>query len=154
MTRHARTAAWAAVVLVGAVGLTSCAGITNGACTAIGWSNVLTVQLDGEASDLAEVAEVALCVGDECVTGEPERTPPATLGTSWAVLGAVSLFPRDDDDGPWLYAIDGRPEELTVRASAADGTVLTATPVTLDWKRVGGSARCGGPHEASVAVDL
>lgn len=35
---------------------------------------------------------------------------------------------------------------------AAHGTALTEHEAHLHWRRVGGSADCGGPHEASVRV--
>lgn len=45
-----------------------------------------------------------------------------------------------------------RLEQVTVRALAADGTVVSDTEVTPEWVRVGGSEQCSGPGEATVTV--
>ncbi|WP_156642181.1 hypothetical protein [Arthrobacter sp. B6] len=39
----------------------------------------------------------------------------------------------------------GSPSEVTVRALAADGTVLAEPEHDLVWTRVGGTEQCGGP---------
>jgi len=44
------------------------------------------------------------------------------------------------------------PETLTLRALSLAGDVLVEQDVALDWRRVGGSARCGGPSEAAPVV--
>ena len=77
-SRQARAPAVSAVVLLSALGLSSCSGSAQ-ACTAIGWSNALIVQFEGESAEVSD---------------EP------------------------------------------------------------DWIRVGGSERCGGPHEATVTIEL
>lgn len=67
-------------------------------------------------------------------------------------LGLISVADHDGDN--WTFSIDSLPDTFTVRTLAADGTVLSDTEVTPGWERVGGSAQCGGPGEATVAATV
>lgn len=115
-------------------------GCTPLACPAIGWSNIVTVQLRGDTSS---VAQVQLCVDGACGPAEDvDMTGP---------LGMVSL--SDHEGGAWAFHVDmGFPSEFTVRSLAADGSVLSDSEVAPEWVRVGGSAHCGGPAEATVEI--
>jgi len=44
------------------------------------------------------------------------------------------------------------PDAVAVTVLAADGAELAGVDVELDRVRVGGSAECGGPSEATVTV--
>ena len=44
------------------------------------------------------------------------------------------------------------PETVAVAVLGPDGAVLAELTADLEWARVGGSAECGGPHEATVTV--
>ncbi|MER2135637.1 MAG: hypothetical protein ABS910_13255 [Arthrobacter sp.] len=120
------------------------AGCTN-ACTAIGWFDELEVEITGGSAGAVERLEV--CFDGSCYSGganEPEEAGPqldivavAKTGTGWRV--ATSML---------------TPETVQLRASSASGEVLAEHEVDLSWKRVGGSARCGGPHEAKTSVSL
>jgi hypothetical protein len=44
------------------------------------------------------------------------------------------------------------PGTVAVTVLGPDGAVLAAVDGAPDWVRVGGSAECGGPHEATVTV--
>lgn len=123
--------------LVTVMCLTGCAPF---ACSAIGWSNTLTVQLEG---DTTAVDQVQLCTDDGCA--------PAEDADLSGPLGFVSVEAQDGDSWTFSVGMD-RLERFTVRALAADGTVLSDTEVAPEWVRVGGSAQCGGPGEATVAV--
>lgn len=124
--------------LVTAMGLTGCVPF---ACPAIGWTNTPTVELDG---DTATVAQVQLCTDAGCAPADDvDMTGP---------LGLISVADRDGDT--WTFSVDSLPDTFTVRTLAADGTVLSDTEVTPEWERVGGSAQCGGPGEATVAATV
>ncbi len=122
--------------LVSAMGLTGCVPF---ACPAIGWTNALTVQLDGDTS---AVDQVQLCTDAGCAPVEDEDVTGA--------LGIVAAEEQKDD--AWVFSVDGLPDTFTVRTLAADGTVLSDTEVTPEWDRIGGSEQCGGPSEATVTV--
>lgn len=128
------------VVVAGLVSLTGLAGCAPFACPAIGWSNTLVAQLDGDTS---AVAHVQLCTDDGCA--------PVEGGDPSGPLGSVQL--EAQDAGSWTFSIGmDRPDQVTVRTLAADGTVLSDTEVAPAWVRVGGSEQCGGPGEATVTV--
>lgn len=123
--------------LVTLMGLTGCVPF---ACSAIGWSNTLAVQLDGDTS---AVDQVQLCTDAGCAPAEDvDMTGP---------LGFVSV--EDQAGDSWTFSVGMmRLERFTVRTLAGDGTVLSDTEVTPEWVRVGGSEQCGGPGEATVTV--
>ncbi|PJJ55384.1 hypothetical protein CLV54_3274 [Compostimonas suwonensis] len=136
MTGRQRAGLLAVAGLVTVMGVTGCVPF---ACPAIGWTNALTVQLDG---DTTAVDQVQLCteagcapVGDENVTGP---------------LGLVTVEAQNGN--AWTFSVDGLPDTFTVRMLTADGAVLSDTEVTPEWDRVGGSEQCGGPSEATVTV--
>ncbi len=140
VTRPMRRAAVAAAALVSATALSGC--ITPFACTAVGWIDTLTVQLDG---DPAAVAQVQLCTDDGCAPSAPmDLTGP---------LGMISMTGHDGDT--WTFSTGMSDLSLvTVRALAADGSVISDTEVEPEWVRVGGSERCGGPHEGTATVTI
>lgn len=136
MMRRRRAGIVAVAGLVTVMGLTGCVPF---ACPAIGWTNALTVQLDGNAS---AVNQVQLCTEAGCAPAEDESvTGP---------LGLVAVEAQNGD--AWTFAVDGLPDTFTVRTLAADGTVLSDTEVTPEWDRIGGSEQCGGPSEATITV--
>jgi len=121
------------------LGLSGCMSIPFGACPAIGWLNTLAVRLDG---DTTAVDQLQLCTDASCApAGDVDMTGP---------LGLITVADHDGDT--WTFSVDSLPETFTVRALAADGTVLSDTEVTPGWVRTGGSEQCGGPHEAAVNV--
>lgn len=128
----------APAVLMAAAGLIGCG---QPVCPAIGWLNALTVQLDGDTS---AVDHVQLCTEAGCAPADD--VDPA------GPLGPISVTDHAGDT--WTFSVDTLPETFTVRALAADGQALADFEVTPDWVRVGGSARCGGPREATVTVQL
>ena len=113
--------------------------------------------------------------------GGPSRDCPAVgwsdrlvldLADGWPAAGAVrvdcpswcGLAPDSVDDGPDTVTVPltsgtavlsltmATPETVSVTVLGADGAELGATDVDVDWTRVGGSAECGGPHEATAVV--
>ncbi|ODT25894.1 MAG: hypothetical protein ABS64_00625 [Microbacterium sp. SCN 69-37] len=118
-------------------GLTGCVSF---ACSAIGWSNTLTVQVDG---DTRAVDQVQLCTDAGCAPAD-DLDPSGPLG--WITI-------ESNDGDSWTFSVGMTSvEQITVRTLAADGTVLSDTEVIPEWVRVGGSAQCGGPSEATVTV--
>lgn len=148
------------LVAVLAATLTGC---MTDACPAIGWSNSLTVELTGDASPV-DVVEV--CAEDVCSNqvqrapddGFTTEVPPSTGGVSEdREPKELSLYSasRVDDDTWAIGFMMQAPTAVTVRALTADGTVLAEEDFALEWKRVGGSERCGGPGRAGpVILDL
>lgn len=136
MTGRRRAGLLAVAGLVTVMGLTGCIPF---ACPAIGWTNALTVQLDGDTST---VDQVQLCTDAGCAPVEDEDiTGP---------LGFVTVEEQNGD--AWTFSVDGFPDTFTVRTLAADDTVLSDTAVTPEWERIGGSEQCGGPSVATVTV--
>jgi len=54
------------------------------------------------------------------------------------------------DADTWRFTVNmSSPDHVTARALSSTGEVIAEKDADLDWKRVGGSAQCGGPAEAS-----
>lgn len=141
-TPNARSWRGAPLFAAGAFGLAfSLTGCVSFACPAVGWTNALTVVLDG---DTAAVEQVQLCTEDGCAPAEDaDMTGP---------LGWVAVEERTEHS--WTFSVDALPDTFTVRALGTGEAVLSDTEVTPSWTRVGGSAQCGGPSEATVTVTL
>ncbi|RBY85760.1 hypothetical protein DQ241_15905 [Blastococcus sp. TF02A-30] len=105
--------------------LGGCAGGGPTVCSTIGWSNGLRVEVD---PGLAAATVRAYCTG--CDAGPvPVADGAAVVHVGMSTPGSV---------------------EVTVLDAA--GSVLLETETEPDWRRVGGSAECGGPSEATVVV--
>lgn len=167
------------VALLTAVALTGCTSLN--ACPAIGWFNTIEVNLTGNADD---VASLELCANGECaasITARGETDEPLRLVTQdlAELQTAPPEFPtasprssQTDSPAPtalplmfsivrvderlWRISLDmAVPHRLAVRALSSTGDVLIERDVVLDWRRVGGSERCGGPAEAGpVSLDI
>ena len=129
-------------------------GCVTDACPAIGYVSSLTVNVTGNA---AAVSEVRLCDNKGCSQPAPTPGPPATKETVAPTFAPEvpsptppASFPpfhgqRTDSD-TWVFTLSlGTPSDITVRALGADGAVLAEQEHHLEWTRVGGSERCGGP---------
>lgn len=47
------------------------------------------------------------------------------------------------------------PDSVTVRVVSATGEVLAEEGADLTWRRIGGTAKCGGPSEAGpITLDI
>jgi hypothetical protein len=101
------------------------------ACTAVGYIDAVTVRLQGS---LPPGGQLEACVDDVCATSGQGDSPGTALtvahreGSVWQVI--FSTKP---------------PKALTIRALDAAGAVVAEHAYRLEWKRVGGSAQCGGP---------
>ncbi|TFV65684.1 UNVERIFIED_ORG: hypothetical protein E4P37_09255 [Bacillus sp. AZ43] len=124
-------------LLAAVLALASCAGGGGTTCPAIGWSNALVVEFaDGWPS-------VEGGVTLECV---PQCYRPVLVDP-----GAATVDPASGSPATGLLDMS-TPGSATVRVIGPDGSVLTEVDAELDWRRVGGSEECGGPHEATVVV--
>jgi hypothetical protein len=129
-----RPLVWAGAVLA----LAACDGDVERACPAIGWSNLVTVELAGPWPD-GGGRSVRLGCGTPCDPSLPSEAPSAVTApvqgsVARVVLGMVT------------------PDIVDVTVLGPDGAVLAETTADLEWVRVGGSPDCGGPHEAAVTV--
>ncbi|WP_425843004.1 hypothetical protein [Agrococcus sp. TSP3-2-1] len=121
-----------AATLAVVAGTTGCG--FGAACTAVGYSSTLHVEL-GSAAD--GIAALEVCPEAGCgVEGEPE------IGAGRVTVG--------DELATFMLYDPG--ERLRLRALGEDGAVLTEAVVQPDWVRVGGTERCGGPTEATVQL--
>lgn len=103
--------------------LTGCA--QERVCPPVGWGSTLVVELAPEWPDL---------VGASVRLADRDPVP---------LRGRAASFPLDVP----------RPGTVDVTVLDAQGEVLAEREADLDWRRVGGTAECGGPAEATVVVD-
>ena len=156
------------VVLLASFAVTGC--VTFGACPAIGWINTVNVDLIGNTDD---VAAVEVCADGTCVASDalPQRAEEplrmATLNPQDLPLGSpepeaaspeavvpLQLFSITRvNEQTWRVSLNmAAPETLTLRALSSAGAVLVEQDAALNWRRIGGSERCGGPSEAASVV--
>jgi hypothetical protein len=133
-----RLLAAAVVVLLQA----SCSAGHRTVCPAIGWSDALTVALDA-GPPAVPGGSVTVGCPSTCAL-EFRQDAPAVEHDELTVplAGATTTIPFTT----------GRPGSVVVTVTAGDGTQLARHEAELDWRRVGGSEECGGPHEATVVV--
>ena len=150
--------------LVVAMLLTVAVAGCSTACPAIGWINSVSFHLNGNVRD---VAVLELCADGECATSAPlpqgsqeslhVLTPEELAAVSSQRPAGPSLFSISRvDERNWRASVAmTTPETVTVRALSSTGQVLAEREVALEWRRVGGTERCGGPGEAgSVDLDI
>jgi hypothetical protein len=151
-----------AVALLGILTSGTAACSTPNVCPAIGWSNSATVILDGEveAVHVVEFCDEGSCsvLPSEAPRGSMKSLSPAPGPTAGAPVPTATAAPpqihrqyigRKVDGRTWQFsALMSSPERVTVRALSANGEVLAERDVDLEWKRIGGSAECGGPATA------
>lgn len=134
----ARALGWALALVT----LTGCDPAPGRACPAIGWSNQLVVRLadgwpPGEGRSVR--VECSSPCGWEVRRDAPlaERTELTTTLDGTAVAIGLDMT---------------APDAVDVAVLGADGAALAGIRTDLAWVRVGGTAECGGPHEATVTV--
>jgi hypothetical protein len=140
-TRHAATGA---VLVSGLIALTGCGAGAETVCPAIGWSNALTVAL-ADGWPPVEGGSLTVDCAPRCGQAVVEDGAPADRDASSVPLPGSSAV---------LHLDMSAPESVDIRVLGADGTELTEVHAELDWRRVGGSAECGGPMEATVTVPV
>ena len=112
------------------------------ACPAIAWSNGLTVELAGGWWP-GEGRSVRVACPQPCGPEFREDAPPGP--------GHEGVAPLVGDRATVSFRME-TPDEVHVAVLGPDGAVLAEVEADLEWVRVGGSAECGGPHEATVTV--
>ncbi|TFV50347.1 hypothetical protein [Blastococcus sp. TF02A-35] len=126
----------AATALTALLAGTGCAA-GGTVCSAVGWHNAVVVEFaegwpaveGGVTLECDPACYTDVLVDPEAATVDPTGGGPATV-----LLGMST------------------PGSIVVRVVGADGARLTEVDADLDWRRVGGSEQCGGPHEATVVV--
>lgn len=143
-TRTASKWVLAAGLFTIVVPLTGC----GNACTAIGWVDELEIEVIGPGSAVVERLEV--CFDGSCYSGGGTDTP----GQESPVVNVNAVSVVKFETGWKVTTSMQIPETVQLRASSETGQVLASQEAELDWKRVGGTARCGGPHEAKATLTL
>ncbi len=153
-----------AAVLLGSLTVSGCA--SPGVCTTIGWTNTVGVELSGNAGVVTALEMCADGVCTSSATLEQGSDEPLRLATEIPKNPSTSspASTRDPslysiarvDERAWKVSLDMQaPEMLTLRAVSAEGEVLAEREFALEWRRVGGTERCGGPHEAGpVSLEI
>jgi len=157
--RRSVRAGAAALLLAGAVAFSGCSVLPGGyACPAIGYLDTFTVRLSGPG---AATALVELCDGTMCTASTPTPAPaPSLVGVTPGA--SASPMPPGSAPGPVQVRRSGQewtftgafPSRFEVRAVSPAGTVLAHEEVSPVWRRIGGSAECGGPHAASLSLTV
>lgn len=152
------------LILLLATGAAGCE--TPGVCPAIGWSNSVTVVLDGPVDAVAKVQfcpdgvcsdtpqpstapKSTITPSEDSLPGQAATAAPASPGTpaSGTVYGIYTG--RKIDQRTWQFITPmSAPKKATVKALDALGQVLAQRNVELTWTRVGGTEQCGGPSTA------
>lgn len=115
-------------------------------CPAIGWINHFDVVVTGSAA--AEAAHVTVCSEQKCTRPARTASPRPTHDPSYSIT--------DLDGARWRVQLGfDAPKTVRIDVHGADGSTLGEATADLDWRRVGGSEACGGPHEADpVTVEV
>lgn len=151
MQSRRRTHLSAALLCLAAAPLLSGCSEIIGACSAVGWTNTVDVQFTASPEAIASVQTVEVCGAGTCWEApRPLATPTTPAGASEAYEGPT----LEVTETRWTLPLDMEtPESITVTARSGDGTVLGTADSDVNWTRVGGTARCGGPAHAGI-VDL
>ena len=169
-SRRRRRLSWGAVLCLALTGCTGSFGGFGFACPAIGYISLVHIELVGNAD---EVIDVRLCDHDgncSALATDPRPVEDAALdvidpdqlgeqpveSSPEPTRVEVIYFATKENGASWSVNMPfGVPDDVVVTAYRADGSVAGETSSALEWKRVGGSAQCGGPMEAGpVEVDI
>lgn len=117
--------------IIGAIVLDTNAGT----CPPQNWHNRVTLTLTGNHA--AEAAAVTVCAGATCAPPAPTVAKAASVDSSLLAHQA---------NGSWVLNTGAAPPPVvTFRVFDVTGKVLAQQSNSLNWTRVGGSERCGGP---------
>lgn len=119
----------------------------SGGCPAPSWRNHVTLTVAGNEAAVARVDAVTACDGAKCV--------PLTPTFARQADGGSAMLARQPD-GSWLLNVGAQPSSsVTFSAFDAAGKVLGQQSNILNWTRVGGNEKCGGPMAAlKVSLNL
>lgn len=135
----------AALALLGlTLTLTGCAGWGGGvACTAIGYTQSLTVVTVGQ---VAEAASIEFCDSEgRCSRTAEQRADDDTIGSVYDVVPV--------NGSTWRVTLfAGQVPEATVTAYREDGSTAGAITTSLAWTWLPDDQVCGGPTTAFPVV--
>lgn len=132
----ARTAA--AVLAFAVLSLTGCAGGPTVACPAVAYLPTLVVRLAGDWPT-AQQGSLSVTCSTRCT-----RFRMSGNGQTGHLTGALTGMTT-------RLQTATMPGSLTITVCGPRGPV-TEVRADLTWRRVGGSAECGGPMEAEVTI--
>ena len=159
---RSRKALMALVGVVVAAAISGCSGAPAIICSAVGYINTLSVQLTGDAG---QITEVRLCdLGGVC--SENDHGVQPIQASQSPLVGGVdptvrSSAPWSRDFLPytasgsgksWSVQMPTQPEQGSITAYYADGSVAAEVTTGLVWEHVEGTTDCGGPVEAGPIV--
>lgn len=111
----------------------------------------MSIEITGDTGAVDTIR--AVCDLSPCGMGPVER-----VENPWIDRSTPTPAPTVDVMDAYAYQVDADtwkvsfpfkgPDRATILATASNGDVLAERDVTFEWKRVGGSERCGGPMEA------
>ncbi|BDZ54236.1 hypothetical protein [Agromyces marinus] len=135
--------------VIGGLGIaltTGCVGVNLTACPAIGYLQSLEIVLAGPGAD--EVERLVLCGDRGCSVPGVDATPVPPTGPLWV----ANELPGDR----WRVDLDlDAPERISIELLDAAGNTLDREDFDLEWVRVGGSERCGGPmHTDPIEIEV
>ena len=150
-----------ACAVVGVSTLVGCTGDWNRVCTAVGYIHTLSVELTGDAS---QIAEVRVCDRDGGCSYLDQGTRPVDASSFPLVTGGspteipaptgeeLSLYSARGSDNSWSFQMANTPEGGIITAYFADGAIAAEASADFEWQQVGGTTGCGGPTEAGPIV--
>lgn len=139
---------------------------TGTVCPAIGYVSTIVVNVEG---DVESVNEVQLCTDEGCSAPGPTAAPAPSVAVSdhYVPLPGGGFSPAHgpsippptyptapfisskQDGGRWTFfpsgARNSTPDRVSLRALAADGTVLAEQESDLVWTKDDPSNPCGSP---------
>jgi hypothetical protein len=124
--------------------LSACVPPVGFACPAIDYGRTVRITLTDPRPDL----HLLLCNGEGCM-------PPATEGPQSAGPAPprdTVVTTRGDSVGGWTAEPIGYGPAFGYRLRDAAGVVVAQGEIAVEWVRVGGTERCGGPLEADVVL--
>lgn len=143
-----------AVAGIGVLGIALAGCVPPGfACTTIGYSSTAFIELEEPRRGV----QLELCDGEGCRPGpamaateiQPATTTPLPAARDTGVMSIIG-----DGVTGWTADFLGGQPTIGWRLLDASGVELAQGTADADWKRVGGTAQCGGPREAMITLSL
>ncbi|PWW24497.1 hypothetical protein JD79_03681 [Geodermatophilus normandii] len=126
--------------------LAGCAGGAGGSgepvCPAVAWTSALRVEVTGTWEGPAPASVRVECAPSCGTSVRLEQDPGPVRAVTAPLTGTTASVTVGTQAA----------ESAVVTVLAADGSALASADTGLRWARTGGSAECGGPMTATVAV--
>ncbi|MEU1972648.1 hypothetical protein ABZ477_13385 [Microbacterium sp. NPDC019599] len=131
--------------------LTGCVPI-GFACPAIGYTSVAHVTLAEPQPGLT----LQLCDGEGCEPGPPmQPVEIASPGATAEPVLETGVFEITGDSATgWTAVFSGGQPVIGYRLLDKNGMTVTQGGLEVEWVRVGGDERCGGPREAEIELPV